>query len=75
MSRNSYGETELSEFSLVNPSLRHPSLTVCLVIELILASLGYLFLVEPTVQLWKRSFSSAISEHDDTPSWVRKVAL
>jgi len=45
-----------------------------LIAELVLVSVGYLFLIEPCVELWRRNLSSAISKQD-YPSRVRRLAL
>ena len=44
------------------------------VAELIVTSIGTLFLVEPIVELWKRNVASAVQK-DVAPKWVKKIAL
>lgn len=43
------------------------------VAELVLVSVGFLFLIEPVIELWKRHVASCLPAHEQ-PSWVRRLA-
>ncbi|WRT65598.1 uncharacterized protein IL334_002543 [Kwoniella shivajii] len=45
-----------------------------LIAELVLVSIGFLFLIEPVVACWKLQIDSYLSE-EDRPTWVRRLAL
>lgn len=39
------------------------------VVELILVSIGYLFLMEPVIEMWRRHVATAVTA-DIAPRWV-----
>ncbi|WVQ94528.1 hypothetical protein IAU59_001607 [Kwoniella sp. CBS 9459] len=45
-----------------------------LIAELVLVSIGFLFLIEPAVGLWKLQVDSDMNQ-EDRPTWVRRLAL
>jgi len=42
--------------------------------ELVLVSIGYLFLIDPCVEMWQRHLASAITK-DQYPGWVRRMGV
>jgi len=65
MSKQSYGESELSEIG--EPfHVDHPDDPVA---ELVLVSIGYLFLMEPIIEMWRRHVATAVTA-DIAPRWV-----
>jgi len=45
-----------------------------LIAELVLVSIGFLFLIDPVIQLWKRHVGSVMPKNQQ-PQWVQKLAL
>jgi len=45
-----------------------------LIAELVLVSVGYLFLIEPLIALWNRHIATAVRK-SQRPGWVRRLAL
>ena len=45
-----------------------------LVAELVLVSIGFLFLIDPVIEIWRRHIASCLPTHEQ-PGWVRKVAV
>ncbi|WVR03931.1 hypothetical protein IAU60_000930 [Kwoniella sp. DSM 27419] len=45
-----------------------------LIAELVLVSIGFLFLIEPTVSCWRLQVESCLPK-EDQPAWVRRIAL
>ena len=41
--------------------------------QLILVSVGYLFLLEPLVEMWRRHFATAVHK-DHAPRWVNRIS-
>jgi hypothetical protein len=40
----------------------------------VLVSVGFLFLIDPVIELWRRHIASCLPTHEQ-PGWVRKVAI
>ena len=74
MAKNNYSEDELSVSPFLPGSVLHLLLTLRTVAELVFVSLGYLFLLEPLVALWKKHVESAVAGRAQ-PVWVGRFAL
>ncbi|KAK1925272.1 hypothetical protein DB88DRAFT_483378 [Papiliotrema laurentii] len=44
-----------------------------LIAELVLVSIGYLFLMEPVIEMWRRHVATAVSVHE-APRWVTRLS-
>jgi len=44
------------------------------VAELVMVSVGFLFLIDPVIEVWRRHIASCLPSHQQ-PGWVRKVAI
>jgi len=69
MAKTTYGASELSQSS----RSRRITLLMLAVAELVLLSVGTLFLVEPLVALWQKHIETAVAKHE-RPPWVSKAA-
>lgn len=70
MSKNTYGEGELSELCIPLGLLAMLKVQVG---ELILVSIGYLFLMDPVIEMWRRHIATAVSK-EDAPRWVTRLS-
>jgi hypothetical protein len=44
-----------------------------IVAELVLVSVGFLFLIDPVIELWRRHIASCLPTHEQ-PGWVKRAA-
>lgn len=44
------------------------------VAELVMVSVGFLFLIDPVIELWRRHVATCLPHHEQ-PKWVRKLAI